>query len=677
MITPSRVFSSLALTMLLGAPVLRAQWTAPTPEELSMTSIPEVPGAPALYLFKEQTADDGQHMQSFYFRIKVLTEGGKKYADVELPYFFGSSGVSLDTITGRTIHPDGTIVPFTGKPYEKTVEKGLFQGEQYQLKVKVFSLPSVEIGSIIEYRYKLHLDEHNFRVPDWDVQTDLFTRKAHYMWRPTDQQLSTSDGKQVSTGVAWTPLLPPGVVVKQTPVPVSTTVDGGHVQLDLEVQNIPPVLKEEFMPPMESLSYKVLFYYTQYRTEKEFWNAEGKNWSKDLNKFIGPGKVVTAQVQTLTAPGDTSEQKLRKFYAYLMSFDNTDFTREHMSSEERAQGLKDIKTADDVVTRKRGSGDQIAEVFVAMARAAGMKAYVMGVANREHRFFLGPYLSMRQLEDLIAIVNVDGKEEFFDPGERYCTFGQLSWRHALTGGLRQTDTGTDLANTPGTGYKEQHVSRIADLKLDDQGVATGTVTLTYTGDAALAWRQDALRGDETSLSTELRTHMEETLPGGMEIKVAKIDNLTTAEQPLKVTYDVKGAIGSPTGKRLLVPANLFEVNSKPTFPQAKRDLAVDMRHPSQTQDAVRYTLPASMVVESAPTAGKESMPNAAVFDTSIKNAGNSVTVYRNFTMGRTMFFTSDYPELRGFYGKVEARDQETLVLTRADASAAKPAGGGN
>ena len=105
-----------------------------------MTSIPQVPGAAAAYLFKEEIADDALHMQSFYYRIKILTEGGKDYANVELPFYAGESGMTLDSISGRTIHPDGTIIPFTDKPYEKVVEKA--QG--YKIKVKVFSLPSVE-----------------------------------------------------------------------------------------------------------------------------------------------------------------------------------------------------------------------------------------------------------------------------------------------------------------------------------------------------------------------------------------------------------------------------------------------------------------------------------------------------------------------------------------------------
>ena len=51
-----------------------------------MTSQPEVPGAPAVYLFREETTDDKLHMFSIYTRLKVLTERGKEYSNVELHF---------------------------------------------------------------------------------------------------------------------------------------------------------------------------------------------------------------------------------------------------------------------------------------------------------------------------------------------------------------------------------------------------------------------------------------------------------------------------------------------------------------------------------------------------------------------------------------------------------------
>src|SRR5579859_7120780 len=100
------------------------QWTTPTQEELSMTSQAGAPGASAVYLFREEITTDHLHMYSEYVRLKVLAEGGKEHANVEIKYAAGGDmGHSITDIAGRTIHPDGTIIPFTGKPYERMVVK--------------------------------------------------------------------------------------------------------------------------------------------------------------------------------------------------------------------------------------------------------------------------------------------------------------------------------------------------------------------------------------------------------------------------------------------------------------------------------------------------------------------------------------------------------------------------
>ena len=651
---------------------LHAQFIAPTAEELSMTSFALAPGAPAVVLNREEIADDSLHMRGYYSRIKVLTDRGKEYANVEIPYVSSSEGIGVDSISGRTIHSDGTIVPFTGKPYDKLDAKI----GSYKRVTKIFTLPSVEVGSIIEYRYKLHSDDNWYVHPNWFVQSELYLLKAHYMWRPTSRQLLTEDGKQLSSSVAWTPLLPVGTTVKQTMLQqhnIGGALAQGEIEITLDVHDIPPYPSEEYMPPINSLSYRVLFYYTAYRTVPEFWKAEGKRWSRRVDKFIGPGKEVRTTISALIQPADSDAQKLQKIYAEVMKLENTDFSRARSTTENKAEGLKETNSTDDVLKSKRGSSDQLTMLFVSMSRAAGLKAYVMWIANRNQRIFLPSYLEAGQLDDYVAIVNVDGKDVFLDPGERLCTFKQLTWRHSLTGGMRQTDGGTDLSFTPGSTYKETHVSRVADLTLDEHGVATGTATLTYTGDSAIYWRHVALRGDDTSTNTDLRTHMEQMLPGGMDVRVTQVENLNDADKPLKIKYELKGAIGNPTGKRLLVPANLFEVNSKPKFLQATREIAVDLQFPLSVQDAVRIKLPETFAIESIPTSAKDNLANVAAFSTSSSQAGSAITLYRNFTMGKTIFLPDEYPGLRGFYGKVEAKDQETLILARTVA-AAKAAG---
>ncbi len=82
------------------------------------------------------------------------------------------------------------------------------------------------------------------------------------------------------------------------------------------------------------------------------------------DKYIGPGPVVSAAVKDIVSPSDTPDQKLRKLYAAVMKLENTSFTRQHSSAEEKAQGFKEVHTADDIWTRKRGTDDQIAGLFV-------------------------------------------------------------------------------------------------------------------------------------------------------------------------------------------------------------------------------------------------------------------------------------------------------------------------
>jgi Domain of Unknown Function with PDB structure (DUF3857)/Transglutaminase-like superfamily len=665
-----------ALTLLFAAPCARAadQCADPTPEELHMTSQPEVPGATAVYLNRDEFTEDKNHMFSIHNRIKVLTEGGKEYGNVELDYSAGHSGYQVTEISGCTIHPDGTKVPFTGKPYDKLVEKT--QG--YQHMAKVFSMPDVQVGSIIDYRYKLRYDDNLFWAPRWLIQSKLYTRKADFMWKPTGETLISSDDRgQLTNTIAWFPILPAGTEVKQARLPSSEMMGPGQLTLEVHLHDVPPVPDEEFMPPIGSLSYRVLFYYSPYLSGDEFWKNEGKHWGKLQDKFIGPGPAVSAAVRDLTAPTDTQDQKLRKLYAAVMKLENTDYTRQHSATEDKSQGLGEVKNTDDVWNRKRGTGDQLADLFIAMARAAGMKAYAMAVTNRNRSIFSPGYLSLSQLDDNLAIVVVDGKEQYFDPGTRYCGYGHLDWKHTSVRGLRQNDGSVVTADTPFEPYTAASVQRIANLKMDEHGVISGTVEMKFVGSPALRWRSLSLTGDTADLDRGLRVHLENMLPTGTEVKVASIDKLDSYDEPLTVHYTINGPIGSSTGKRLLVPNNIFLMNAKPTFPHEKRELPVYFDYPQTMLDAIRITFPPLFSIESLPAVAQETLPKLAIYSLKTESTPNTFTVRRTLVIGDILVPLKDYPQLRSFYGKFETKDQESVVLKVGSTDAAKPAPAGN
>ena len=118
-----------------------------------MTSLPEAPGAPAVILYRQVDRDDSARTgnEYNYVRIKILTEEGRKHADVEIPYLREQG--TIGGLRARTVRPDGSVANFEGKAFDKTIVKA--KGVKYL--AKTFTLPDVQVGSIIEYHYTYNM----------------------------------------------------------------------------------------------------------------------------------------------------------------------------------------------------------------------------------------------------------------------------------------------------------------------------------------------------------------------------------------------------------------------------------------------------------------------------------------------------------------------------------------
>ncbi len=203
-------------------------------------SAKEAPGANAIILYREVYGDDNNYSYSEYVRIKVLTEAGRRYADVELPFY--DKGRRIVDISGRTIHPDGSVANFDGKVFSRS---GHIMGKK--VVVKAFTLPDVTVGSIVEYRYERRWDQNIVYNTWWYIQGELFTKHAKFFLRTYQRELNTRGG----THIFWN--------VFNLPPAVSPTNRSGL--LSLEMNDIPAFEHEENSPPYEQLAMGVHVYY--------------------------------------------------------------------------------------------------------------------------------------------------------------------------------------------------------------------------------------------------------------------------------------------------------------------------------------------------------------------------------------------------------------------------------
>src|SRR5438132_7249515 len=156
-------------------------WLPVTLQDQQIKDAPGNPGAAAIRLYFSYFRDDDAHTLSEYHRIKILTAKGfepQKYADVEIRI---EPGMSLKELSARTIHPDGSIVDFKGKPFEKTVIKR----RGIKFTAETFTFPEVTVGSIVEYRYIATLPRHAIKlITQWPIQGDLYTVRERLRFRP-------------------------------------------------------------------------------------------------------------------------------------------------------------------------------------------------------------------------------------------------------------------------------------------------------------------------------------------------------------------------------------------------------------------------------------------------------------------------------------------------------------
>jgi Domain of Unknown Function with PDB structure (DUF3857)/Transglutaminase-like superfamily len=628
-------------------------WAPISPAELQMKDLPEQPGAPAFILYHEEVDNDQQHFHSVYLRIKVLTEAGRKYGDVQIPYDRYDSAIS--DVHGRTIHSDGTIVEFQGKPFDKDYIKS----KTVKVKMKSFSLPDVQVGSVLEFRYTIRYGDYSLWAPRWVLQGDMFQRKQHFMFLATAGEIRMQHG-EIGRGLAYTWMLPKDVEVKNS-----------HDRYELDVSNMLPFVEEEHMPPSLPFKYYVRFYYRSVANSDQFWSEEGKYWSKDVEHFVGKKGGVAEAVAAIVAPGDSPEQKVKKIYAYVNKIDNLTYHPKRTEQEQKVLGQRENRGAEDVLHQQFGDRDDITRLFVAMARAAGVPAWVMLVTDRGETLFEPKYLSMDQLNAEIAIVQLNGKDVFLDPGTKFCPYGVVYWGYSATQGIRQTASGgTEIAQTPMPDYMAALTKRVARLRMDDHGQVEGTLAAGFFGQEALLRRLQGQRTDDVGRTKILEDEAKSWFSADAQISVSKQPDWNAVDAPLVVEYKVSSPMLVSAGKRLLMPCDMFEYDHPVMFAHNDRIHPIYFEYPNRKVDDVRITLPDDLAVDTLP--GNESARlDFAIYKAERKQDKNVVSATRDLAIATFAIGPSEYKQVKGFYDKVKEYDDQQVLLKRVSNVAQK------
>ena len=624
-------------------------WLSITARDWQIKDVPGDPGASAVQLYYADFRDDVHQSEFIYKRIKVLNEKGQQFADFEIdvpPHY------SINDLQARTVHPDGSIAEFAGKPFEKVVMK--YHGEK--LIAKSFTLPAVTVGSIIECKYRLVWD-HYFFDPLWTVQHDLYTVKENFSLRRYTGPLQT---RHISdqTGLSYvTSNMPAGAVPKDTGTGV-----------ELQIENVPAFKPEPFMPPPANFKAQVQFFYGGREIESPdiFWRDLGLDWYGKSEHFIGNHQELKAAAAQIIGGEADPERKLRKLYARAQQTRNLTYEEERGGAENKSGSVKSNETVMDVFARGYGSRNEIAELFVALARASGFPAELLRASSRKERIFDPKLLSENQLAAEIVRVKLNGADMFLDPGTSFCPFGLVAWTYTSVPALLLDKNGVSFIVVPTAAADKSVSRRSAEIALNADGSAEGEVTIEFKGNDALQRRLDALDTDDAGSKQQLEDELGSWLPPGARVRVVSAPNWDSIEEPLVVHYAVKlPGFATVAGKRLALPANLFRSMQEDAFHAEERRYPVYFPYTSEEIDKVTLRVPQGYSLETISNGQDVKLPSTRFITTRSYQQGQ-LLLTRALIVNSIYFQPDQYPMLRSFFRQLKTAEEEQIVLDIKD-----------
>jgi hypothetical protein len=660
------------------------EWPPITDEEKALKDCPQQPGAPAVILYREESTSHERWTTTCCFRLKILTPAGRERANIEIPVVKGWTKIT--DLKARVVRPDGASVPFKGQVFEKTV----LRTGRIKVTVKTFALPDVDVGSIIDYRYKVVPDNDKssssqelealeallgnawkpreggmatdegilfFPVDTWEIQKDLFTRKAKFSYEPS-LSLGTALADLSHKAMMLT------MVTRRLP---SAQPSRENMRFELKLENIPAFEPEEFMPPESSQRMEVRLFYVvgTVATPDEYWREESRNWQKSVEKFMRKAGTATAEAKKTVDGLDDPAAKIRALYGRAQQIRNLSYDRSMTSRKRKELGIEDNHSVADVLRNSYGLRSDVTRTFAALAVAAGFPARVVRVATRDDKLFdlslCGLY---SQFDAELAVVRVGGIDRFYDPATPYCPPGLVRWNCSSTTLLDPADNPPSFVKTPAGTPEQALTRRQIVLRLDAEGNLAGTAKVRFGGQEGLGRRLEHLNDDDVEVKKDLEAELGDILPAGAKVTLQKVENLRNSADEVLADFDISlPGLANSAGDRTLLPVSPLLGLKQHPFRHAQRKYPVSFGYPYQVSDDIVISLPAGMKVDTVPAPRSV---NGDGFDYSLActvENGTTLHVQRDFRLKKCDFMVSEYGAVRAFFDRVRAADEEQVVFS--------------
>ncbi len=659
---------AVLVCLVIGAsahPVGDVEWRAVTPEELAMKTPKVEPDADAEAIFWEVRIDDSSDdlAMQHYVRVKIFNDRGReKYSKLDIPF---TRKTKIKDIAARVIKPDGTPVEITK---QDIVEKEIIKAGGVKLKVKSFAIPNLEIGSIVEYRYREVVSEagaagmHLKFQRDIPVQTLTYYYKPYSKKEPNYRSFNFDDTKFVKDEKGfWVATRKNIAAFKEEP------------RMPPEDQVIPwMLLQASRVNVLDFSTFSISFAFKDPSNPASYWGAVSME-QKGLYAFMTkPDKEVKRVAEEATASANTTEAKLDKLYEYCQTqIRNTSF--DPTLTDDDRKKLAANKSVGDVLKHKYGSGQFIDLLFGAMANALGLETRVAFLSDRSELFFKPEMANDAFIHPGAIAVKIGEQWNLYNPGVKFLPPGMLVWYEEGVWALLIGDKAHVWVRSPLSDYDHSLTKRTARLKLLEDGTIEGQVRIEYHGQPGLTYRLESYEDSDQKREDSLKDEVKERMSTA-DLSNIKFENITEPRKPLVCAYDIRvPGYAQKTGKRLFLQPSFFEHGESAVFPNAERKYDVYFHYPWSESDDIEFELPAGYALDNAerPQDFNASGVMEYKVNIGITNDHRTLVLKRRFFFGgggNIVLPVSSYSQLKGVFDLLQKNDEHTITLKQGPAN---------
>ncbi len=678
MSTTLRLFVYCAIscfTLSLSAQKFPYKFGKVSSKDFAESNHPADTSAVAVFLYKTGNTSYTYENNLFYThsiysaRIKVLKEEGKRYADVVIPYYiFGQADIILRERVEKLRASSYNMA--NGKVEKTDLDKSYAFDEKVSenLHLLKFSIPNVQVGSIIEYEYTV-VSNYPFYLRDLEIQEEVPVNLIKYdVLIPKYFRFRTGgNGK----GIEHQNTLEGQTFYIQVE---SLQANGqrGTQMADVQTEsfrhqyngkNLPALKEEPFIWCKDDYRTTIHFefqktdfpYAIPYEQANTWGSIMGALKGHDsFGRFLRMKNPLKEETNRWLSGNSslTTIEKARELFKLLKS-------QMQWNGSYRLFGTNPTKS---LTESKSGSNADINFIYMSMLRDAGIPCAPVLIRNRKEGQLPLYFASVNKLSTFVVA--------FFD---------EEKGMHCVDASIEQGDIDIlPLSIMPETGVLldyngdppslryvnlsqlgKHYTTHQLSIHLSNEGIATGKCISSYRGQDALA-RRKAFQEATDSLD------ILEKLPNPNEIKVAGYtsenmrDISNGCEEQFQFTYQPLS-----NGEHLYINPFMFLEEQDNPFKSPTRQLPIELPCKERLMIISTCKIPDNYTVEELPKSLILRLPDNSLHLTySVTQAGNEITVNYKFNITKTYFEAERYEELKNFMAGLIEANQFQIVLKR-------------